>query len=468
VHARRLAWIATLLAAATGAAAEPPPEEAEGERFWNLGATLEVEYAPNTQDFSTQKAEILFEPRLEASLPGELSLTALARLYSEVAGNLEPGSQNLTSYAAATVPLALGDRTELSLREFFLDRTLGPAFVRVGKQQIVWGEADGLKVLDLVDPQSFMEFILDDFDDSRIPLWSLDVEVPVRSSLFQLVWVPDPTFHRVPGVETLGPAPLDAYAPTARQFRQEVPIEFGEDVDFVVLDPGHPSWDPTNWDVGGRFSTVFHGWELSVNAIYQLDDFPVFDYVDQRLVTVPPRVLLQVDAVERHERQTVVGGTFNRPIGDFVIRGEFGYFIDRAFTAKYEFLPEGIPQILHSDQIQYVIGLDWFGLKNTFVSAQVFQRFTLDYRRQMVSDRHATTVTFAAQRTFLNERLALEVIWLHGIDYVDGLVRPKVTFELFDVLDLWIGADVFYGGRNGVFGQFVDNTRLAFGFKAGI
>ena len=71
-----------------------------------------------------------------------------------------------------TRPRLIGNRAEVELREFFLEGVFDRAQWRIGKQQVVWGQADGLKVLDVVNPQSFRAFILEDFEDSRLPLWT--------------------------------------------------------------------------------------------------------------------------------------------------------------------------------------------------------------------------------------------------------------------------------------------------------
>src|SRR5690606_3022999 len=82
--------------------------------------------------------------------------------------------------------------------EAYLQGRAGESYFTVGKQQIVWGEADGLKVLDIVNPQDFREFVLDDFDRSRIPQWSVNWEVPVKNATVQFVWIPDLTYHKIP------------------------------------------------------------------------------------------------------------------------------------------------------------------------------------------------------------------------------------------------------------------------------
>jgi len=40
--------------------------------------------------------------------------------------------------------------------------------VRLGRQQIVWGEAIGTFVTDVVNPKDFREFVLPDFSELRI------------------------------------------------------------------------------------------------------------------------------------------------------------------------------------------------------------------------------------------------------------------------------------------------------------
>jgi hypothetical protein len=59
-------------------------------------------------------------------------------------------------------------------RELYLDSFFGSEnqfSTRLGKQQIVWGTADGIKLLDIINPTDFRHFVQDPFEDSRIPVW---------------------------------------------------------------------------------------------------------------------------------------------------------------------------------------------------------------------------------------------------------------------------------------------------------
>jgi len=62
------------------------------------------------------------------------------------------------------------------LREAYIDTTYGDWLVRAGKQQVVWGTADGAKLLDMINPTDYTEMAQNQMEDSRIPVWMLNAE----------------------------------------------------------------------------------------------------------------------------------------------------------------------------------------------------------------------------------------------------------------------------------------------------
>ena len=58
--------------------------------------------------------------------------------------------------------------------DLFFDAFGGRNWLRIGKQQHVWGKADFFRLQDLVNPVNFADhFFIDLFDDTRVPLWSV-------------------------------------------------------------------------------------------------------------------------------------------------------------------------------------------------------------------------------------------------------------------------------------------------------
>ena len=139
----------------------------------------------------TRSSNSSTSPPLEARSRSCTFLTQL-RFRGDVYDDLEPG---VPEYLKATPTISerqfLGTQADAELREFWLRCGGSNFFLTLGKQQIVWGKADGLKILDVVNPQSFREFILDEFEDSTdSALWAVNAEISFGSSNLQLVFIP--------------------------------------------------------------------------------------------------------------------------------------------------------------------------------------------------------------------------------------------------------------------------------------
>lgn len=62
------------------------------------------------------------------------------------------------------------------LKELYIDTSYKDWYFRIGKQQVVWGTADGIKLLDIINPTDWREFNQNTFEDSRIPVWMINAE----------------------------------------------------------------------------------------------------------------------------------------------------------------------------------------------------------------------------------------------------------------------------------------------------
>ncbi len=114
------------------------------------------------------------------------------------------------------------------IREFYVDMYFdalgGKNWLRLGKQQHVWGKADFFRLQDVVNPVNFADhFFIDPFDDTRIPLWSALFEhrfgdVGVFKELAgSAVWDVRPLYFA--RVRERGPAVGDRLRPRARRLR---------------------------------------------------------------------------------------------------------------------------------------------------------------------------------------------------------------------------------------------------------
>jgi hypothetical protein len=80
-------------------------------------------------------------------------------------------------------------------RELYADGIIGDWWIRLGKQQIVWGKTDFFRLQDVLNPVDFgQHFFFDSFEDIRIPQWMLSIQYkagnfgPLTDNAFQFVW----------------------------------------------------------------------------------------------------------------------------------------------------------------------------------------------------------------------------------------------------------------------------------------
>jgi len=75
-----------------------------------------------------------------------------------------------------------------ALREAYVDAETNGYSIRAGKQQVVWGTADGMKLLDAINPTDYSEMAQNQMEDSRIPVWMVNAEKDVADGgSFQVI-----------------------------------------------------------------------------------------------------------------------------------------------------------------------------------------------------------------------------------------------------------------------------------------
>ena len=392
-----------------------------------------------------QKLELILWPQLDLKTTGRTLFRAIGRLRLDGFDNLEPGKPSQREVSRASRALAIDKQVDLELRELFLRTGKGRFNVSMGKQQVVWGQADGLKVLDVVNPQDFQEFILDDFDKSRIPLWMMNLEVPVSKANLQLLWIPDRTYHKLPAFGA-------AYTFTSPYIRPTPPPGTPVQIAPII----RPTRFLEDSDAGARLSGFVRGWDLTLNYLYHYSDVPVI----RRFFSAGPLITV----TQTYARTHLVGGTFSNAFGSLTTRGEIGFSKNRYSQNGSLADADGVSK---ADEMTYVLGFDWFGISQTFLSVQVFQSVLLKRPAGTVRGSTDNNLTVLYQRNAMNDKLKAELLWLQNLNDGDGFVRPKISYDVRSGVKVWAGFDVIYGKGKGLFGQYNRNDRSIAGWEWG-
>jgi len=135
------------------------------------------------------------------------------------------------------------------LREAYLDYKLAGWGLRLGKQQVVWGTADGIKLLDVINPTDYRHFVQDSMEDSRIPVWMANLERNLGDAGSVQFIASQAKPNVIPG--------LDAQGDSGQPFvMQGVDAITGQVNGFLNLVPalGATAQSFTNAAIGGAFT----------------------------------------------------------------------------------------------------------------------------------------------------------------------------------------------------------------------
>jgi len=418
---------------------------------WNpeVRGTLSSEWAGFVADGSTQKWDTVLDPELSLDLGEWGRFTSIARLRIDPVEKLEPGdsAKNSSSRGYGNRRQFVGDTTDLELREFYIDVDIGDIYLRAGKQQIVWGEADGLRVLDLINPQSFREFIVSDVESRRIPTWSLNLEIPMSTITTQIVWIPDHTYDESVSANS-------QFAFVSPQYSLVLP-EGAVASGAVVIEPvNKPDQLLSDDDFGLRLSGFNKGWDWSVNYLYHYFDQPV---IYRRIDT---NNVLRLSP--EYERTHVLGFSGSKPFGKVTVRGETAFSSNRFFNTTE---PEDNDGVFSTGELGYVVGLDYLPDGETVVSTQVFQVVLLNPVPGAARETVDTTFSLRVSREFMNDTIVAEAQVIASAQGEDGVLNLDLSYQLRSELELTFGVDTFFGKKEGLFGQFEKSNRVSAAVK---
>ena len=324
---------------------------------------------------------------------------------------------------------ALNDNLDITLRQAYMDIYFDNFDLRIGKQQIIWGKADGVFITDIISPRDLSEFILPDFDEIRLGIDAIKFDYYLGNSTFETVWIP--TFQ-----STIIPDKNSIWAPAMPDFPMSVNYDYSNaDVENKLSES----------EIALKYSYLGSAIDFELMAAYMWDDNPAMHIYPQ-----PDTLIIKPE----YHRLPLVGTSFSKAVGGAVVRGETAYYFDKRFSAE-DFSVNGIKE---KDYLHYLVGYDhnWFGVN---VSFQFIQEYIMDYEEDMRNDEFSNTMTFLASKTFINETLELSLFSYYGINDNDALLRPKLSYDFSDGFNVLLGTDIFIG-EEGNFGQYNDNDMV--------
>lgn len=395
-----------------------------------------------------------------------------SRSIAQIKGEVSAGSSYAVISAAAEYNYRNPARTGFRLSEAYY-RYSGEIWdISVGRQVIVWGQADGFKLTDVLSARDSSEFIAFSGDDARLPSDSIRLRFFHDLFTFEAVAVPFFTPNKLPrfGFEEGAKDGL-YYIDTPDTFS----TPFGTvPVHYTKTESAKPKMF-TDTEAAARFSFFLPGIDFSVSGFYGWDKTPRYaksGYAKKGLFNpaAPHNILLNpyipkelhTNLNEEYYRIGMAGIDAAIPVGDVTIRLETAWVGKRYFEPKNLLTdksiddlkrqtPDDVPLEFNSPQKHQLLmlaGIDWIKSSWT-LSAQYFEDLILNHKNDIERPMHKGFVSLNVSKTFLRETLKLSASGVIDVNYGSTFSTYSVSYAITDNINFALGGDVYTKGYDG-------------------
>ncbi|MBI5445968.1 MAG: hypothetical protein HY900_32735 [Deltaproteobacteria bacterium] len=361
----------------------------------------------------------------------------------------------------------------------------GNLFLRAGKQIVAWGESDGFRLMDQINPVDQRRGLSDvEFENTIIPLWLLRTDYYFQP---QTKWLQDI------GIETV-------FNPNVR-FQANRPIDLGNNVSgiwapHVVPAPGlqlgssdkidrsPDDWSTEGMEFGARVKAVINDMIFTVNYFNGISNDAQLTLAGAPGVTVAPggQPILHLPLEYHYPRFRFVGATFTSDFpslsASFLggvapvlrVEGFYGFKNTLGVQATPEAGGAPFTRLVRNDEFRYLVGLDWkvkVNLLNPkayfFLSGQFFHRKILDFESEMTPGERAADIdlkdflgnvkenniatSLLINTSYFHNKLTPMVFWLRDITLSGNMYKMQLTYDYSDKWHYTVGA-LLLGGND--------------------
>jgi len=321
---------------------------------------------------------------------------------------------------------------EVELREaYVLGSLLNNLDIKVGRQIVVWGKSDNIRVTDVLNPLDMREPGITDIEDLRLPVAMTRLDYYIGDWSLTGIALHEIRFNKTP--------------------------EYGSDFYPIAIplpDEDKPEHGGKNTEFAMAVNGVFKGWDI---AFYCADLYNDMPHMETIFGVFPPQFEL------KHARLKMFGTAFNAAAGNWLLKTEAAFF-------------DGIKFFNTTDKTysrrDILAGIEYSGFKDMTISIEAVNRHINDFNDILKStpdeakeDKFESLIKIT--KNFLNETLTLNIL-ASRFDPTsrDGAFqRFSAEYDVTDAVDITGGAVFYQSGDLVEFRNIGDNDRLFFEVK---
>jgi hypothetical protein len=366
-----------------------------------------------------------------AKLRGELGLTADLHL----GGSWRARTAGQAFYDRAYALRGRDNYTDHTLDEYEHEAELGEAWLqgsplpgldlKIGRQIVVWGKSDSIRITDILNPMDRREPGMTDIEDLRLPVTMTRLDYSMDRWIVTGIAVHEVRFDKWP---TYG---SDYYTSASPLPEEEIP-------DFSL----------ENQELALALSGTFSGWEASCYAAHVFDDAAHLE--------------LDSDGGNKrvHARITMLGTAVN------LARGNWLYKTEAAFLTGLEFatLPGE-----EKSRLDTLAGVEYTGFTDTTISLEAANRHIFGFEDSMAAPPDSAEEddfqwALRISRDFFHERLEglLLVQAYDPLGQGGAVERLEFTVDLTDDWEATAGLVFYQSGDKPAFEDLNECNRLFF------
>lgn len=317
-----------------------------------------------------------------------------------------------------------GNKSQNALVEGYVTRNYQHSALRIGKQIVVWGRADGINPTDNLTPRNYT-LLLPLGRNQRFGTTALKYDYFLTRNYTATLFL-TPYFSPsiiplpLPGITTVSKDPNPSLKNT------EVALKINK------------TGGAADWSL-----SYFHGFNL----------LPGLE--PNGFTSTGPQLALEYNRID------VIGADFATTMGRYGLRGDMAYFRPENRS--------GYQPFIMSPYLSYVAGGDRTFDRNLNIDVQIIGTWVNHYHDPMTvnnpflqeialqnaitygqRDRTSYGLSARIRKTWLNNTLVTEILIIGGLSRASWYLRPLIRYSFTDNLKALLGADI-YGGQTDTF-----------------